>query len=218
MAPPGQMSLRVVACGCRSNSGMGLEMNNRKRKIHKGDYGYLRHRRLCTALIVAGLLAVALCLYFGALAHFGTNQNWFTIFAVLVCLPAAREIVNLVMLLKAHGCTEQTHTVLEEQGYRVPAAYDLYMTSEKKNFDLSHLAYAGGSIIALTEDPKCDCRAGEQHIRRILQQNNFHGYTVKIFDSLKPYLTRLSQLDENAAAMDEDTAAALRQLLLTISL
>lgn len=185
-------------------------------RIAKGEYGYIRNRRGMTGTIVAILLAVAFGLYFGARAYFHTNQNWFTIFAILVCLPAAREIVRLVMLFKAKGCSREAYASLR----RIPAAsqglYDLYMTSEKQNFDLSHVFAAGKTVIALTEDPRCDARAGEQHIRRLMQQNNLHGYTVRIFPSLKPYLTRLEQLGEEGdrAAMEEE----LRALLLTLSL
>ena len=182
----------------------------------KGEFGYLRKQRGRTLLIMVLLYAMALMMYFGARAYFGTNRNLFTILAVLVVLPAAKYTVNFIMLIRAGECPEEVHAGVEEHVGSLDNAYDLYFTSEKKNFNIRHLTIGGGSIAAFTTDSKCDCRAGEQHLRRMLTGNGIHGYQIKIFRDLPAYLNRLDQL--NDLEVDGKDHEKLLELLYRISL
>ena len=72
--------------------------------------------------------------------------------------------------------------------------YDMYFTSYKKNFPLSHIVLKGNVICGYTESSKCDCKAGEKHLEQMLQQDGYKHMTVKIFDNLDKYTDRLGQL------------------------
>lgn len=169
-------------------------------RIEKGDYGYFRNQRQKKLIIMVLLYAMTLVMYFGAKAYFGTNRNLFTILAVLVVLPAAKYTVQFIMLIRAGECSSGVRDEVEQHIGHLSGAYDLYFTSEKKNYNICHLAVSGGSIAAYTEDPKCDCRAGEQHLRRMMTGNGIHGYQIRIFTDFSSYLTRLDQLNELEAA------------------
>lgn len=169
-------------------------------RIEKGDYGYFRNQRQKKLIIMVLLYAMTLVMYFGAKAYFGTNRNLFTILAVLVVLPAAKYTVQFIMLVRAGECSSGVRDEVEQHIGHLSGAYDLYFTSEKKNYNICHLAVSGGSIAAYTEDPKCDCRAGEQHLRRMMTGNGIHGYQIRIFTDFSSYLTRLDQLNELEAA------------------
>lgn len=188
------------------------------RRITKGAYGYIESKRKQLIVIVVLMLAVVLGVYFGAMAWLGTNQNWFTILAALICLPTAQFAVKLIMFLKASGCSTKAREEIEPaaQGLET-SAYDLYMTTDKENYAISHVTIAGGSVIALTEDAKCNVNNAQAHIRRMMQGNGYHGYTVKVFSSLDNYLTRLDQLQELDAEENPKDAEVL-QLLKQISL
>lgn len=186
-------------------------------KRTKGEFGYLAYRRKRTIVLAILMLGIVAAVYFGARAYFGTNQNYFSIVAALLCLPTAKLIVNMIMYLRARGCSLKAYEKITSAGSVLPGAFDLYLTSEKHNFALSHACVADGSVVALTEDPKCDLRAGEQHIRRMMQQNNFHGYNVKIFDRMDQYISRLSTLNELISGTDEK-GERLLQLFYRISL
>lgn len=169
-------------------------------RIEKGDYGYFRNQRQKKLIIMVLLYAMTLVMYFGAKAYFGTNRNLFTILAVLVVLPAAKYTVQFIMLVRAGECSSGVRDEVEQHIGHLSGAYDLYFTSEKKNYNICHLAVSGGSIAAYTEDPKCDCRAGEQHLRRMMTGNGIHGYQIRIFTDFSSYLNRLDQLNELEAA------------------
>lgn len=187
-------------------------------KIQKGQYGYLQSQKKKTLLYTVLLYATALVMYFGARVYFQTNQNLFTILAVLVMLPAAKFTVSFIMLVRAGECPEKVHREVEQHIGSLDDAYDLYFTSEKKNFSICHLAAAGKTLAAYTDDPKCDCQMGEQHLRRMMMNNGFHGYQIKIFRNLSSYLTRLDQMNELESAEKDGNHQELFQLLYQISL
>lgn len=186
--------------------------------ITKGSYGYIRAKRRQLTVIVVLMLALVLVIYFGAMAWLGTNQNWFTILAALICLPTAKMGVSLIMFLRATGCSDEAHEAIKAHASNMPnAAYDLYMTNDREEYAISHATVAGGSVIALTENARCDTNHGQTHIRRMMQGNGYHGYTVKIFSSLDNYLLRLEQLadlDPDEGSKDAEVLQLLKQISL----
>ncbi len=187
------------------------------RKLKKGDAGYHRMQTLQTGIAAGAMLAAALIMYFTALAYFKTNQNLFTIMAVLIILPAARIFVKLVMLLRAGECSADLAEEIGQHVGKLQNAYDMYFTSEKKNFNICHMAVGGKSVAAYTQDPKCDTAAGERHLQKMMRENGIHGYQVKIFTGLGAYLTRLDQLQElesEAGANHEKLWILLNQISL----
>lgn len=183
----------------------------------KGNYGYLKAARIRTIAIASVMLAVALAVYFGAYYYFKTNQNLFTILAVLILLPDAKLIVSAIMFLKATGCSEEAHAAIASHDDEFVHGYDLYMTNEREDYAISHVTIAKGSVIALTETGKCNPNNAQNHIRRMMQGNGYHGYTVKVFTSLNSYVERLDAL-RDLPASDSDKDEEVLQLLKQISL
>lgn len=182
-------------------------------RITKGSYGYIKAKRRQLTVVVVLMLALVLVIYFGAMAWLGTNQNWFTILAALICLPTAKMGVSMIMFYRATGCSAEAHDAITEYAQDLPnAGYDLYMTNDKEEYAISHVTVAGGSVIALTENRRCDTNHGQTHIRRMMQGNGYHGYTVKIFSSLDSYLQRLEQLAMLDAGEDSKDAEVLHLL------
>ena len=167
-------------------------------KTKKGTFGYLARERKKYILITVLLFAAVFVIFFTARILLGTNQNVFSIIAALLCLPAARMAVNLVMLTMAKGCSRSAHGKIEKVEDPASCLYDLYLTTYDKNFDLSHLCVFGTSVIALTEREGVsdkDLHAAEDHIRRSMQKSGFHGYGVKVFPKVDPYRLRMLDFD-----------------------
>ena len=95
---------------------------------------------------------------------------------------------------------------------------DLFMTSYDRNFAISHAVCAGKSVCALTEDEKCDTRSGEMHIRTMLENDGFKGYTVKIFKNLDNYTERLDDLNRLDDSKEKKSVEGVMNLLKSISL
>ena len=184
----------------------------------KGTFGYIKRGRVIFAVVTFGLLALVLAMYFGARSYFGTNKNVFTILAALSCIGVAKFGVDLIMFCRAGSCSESAREAIELHVGKLAGAYDLFMTSYDKNFQLSHAVCAGKSVCALTEDPKCDVKAGAMHIRTMLENDSFKGYTVKIFRNLDNYTERLDSLNRLDDSREKKTIQGVMNLLESISL
>ncbi len=185
--------------------------------IKKGSYGYIRSCRIRKTVLALLLTAAAALVYFGARYHFQTSKNIFTIMAALMCLPAGRAILDVVMFFRAPFCSEEAMEEIEERIGKAPGAYDLYLTTYEKNFSLSHACVSSGSVLALTEDSRCDIAGAQAHIRRSMETDGIKGYTIKVFSDRAKYLQRLSDISAKDLPKDPH-ADRILNLLKQISL
>ncbi|MBR2995734.1 MAG: hypothetical protein IKF45_03400 [Lachnospiraceae bacterium] len=195
-----------------------------KNKAVKGEYGAIRQARKKQALMTAALLALVLGLFFGGRLYYGSNRNIYSIMAALSCLPFGWSAVNLIMLLRAGMCSEDAHrrilSTLAEHRLReedLTQAYDLYLTGYSRNFQISHVAIRGKNIAALTEDAGCDLQAAEEHICKMIANDGFSGYTIKLYPSAEKYIQRLSGLC-GLERGNPEREEKLRSTLMAISL
>ncbi len=160
----------------------------------KGAYGYLKSRRIYTALRTAVFFLISISLYIAGIKAAGSNRNLLTIVAVLGCLPACKSAVNFILFLRAKGCSEKLHQKLLPYGQGLETFYDLYFTSYQKNYPISHMALKGGILCGITEDPACSCQEAQKHLEQMLVQEGIKNVTVHIFSQADTYIDRLSRL------------------------
>ncbi len=162
--------------------------------IKKGSYGYIENHKAVTAIRTFLFFAVCVGLYLMGYFTTGTSRNLLTIVAVLGCLPACKSAVNLIMFLKAKGCSEALKEKVSVYDGELTTFYDMYFTSYQKNFPISHMALKGNVLCGITETPKCDCNEAQKHLEQMLKQEGIKNMTVKIFSQTDKYTDRLSQL------------------------
>ena len=92
------------------------------------------------------------------------------------------------------------------------------MPSLYKNIAISPAVCASRTVCALTEDSECDVKAGEMHIRTMLENDGYKGYTVKIFRNLDKYTERLDELNRTIDGKENKTIQDVMNLLKSISL
>lgn len=190
----------------------------RKILTPKGDYGYLKNRKLYTALRTVLFFLVCIGLYAMGILRTGTNKNLLTVVAILGCLPACKSAVNFIVFLMATGCSDALHKSLRTYDDAEPdTLYDLYFTSYKKNYPISHMALKGGMLCGITESPSCDCKEAQKHLEQMLLQEGIKNVTVNIFSQEDQYIDRLSRLVDMKVDEHKDREEILR-LLYAISL
>ena len=185
--------------------------------VKKGRYGYIRNHRAVAAVRTLLFFAVSISLYVIGYETTGTNRNLLTIVAVLGCLPACKSAVNLILFLRASGCSEALWRELAPYDDKLTVFYDMYFTSYQKNFALSHMALKGGILYGLTENPKCDPAEAQKHLEQMIQQEGIKNVTVKIVSDSADYIDRLGRL-EKAEAEERRNQSELVSLLYTISI
>lgn len=183
----------------------------------KGTYGYLKIKRNHVMFMTILMFAVSLSLLAAGIITTGTNKNLLTIVAVLGCLPACKSMVSLIMYLKATGCSKAAKDKIEVVQGNLVGMYDMYFTSYKNNFPISHMVVEGKNICGYTEKT-FDTGLCENHLETILKQSGYKDFTIKIFTDLVKYADRLGQLNnidrEKTPKRDEE----VRKVLFDISL
>ena len=162
--------------------------------VKKGCYGYIRNHKTVTAVRTLLYFAVSIGLYVMGYVTTGSNRNLLTIVAILGCLPACKSLVNLILFLRADGCSEELQGQVCAYDDKLTVFYDMYFTSYQKNFSVSHMVLKGNILCGITENPKCDRKAAEEHLEQMLKQEGIRNMTVKIFSQSNKYIDRLSQL------------------------
>ena len=190
-------------------------------KIHKGEAGYLKKRKvqLMIELILEASLIGGLLIAGYLLNH--TRLNIFTLVAILACLPACRALVNLIMLLPHHSMDEATELEISGVTEYLTMLYDLVITSERKAMPVDAIAISGKTICGYARNKKVDTNYCARHIKSILAQNKIEKVTVKIFHDYVAFLSRAEGMKNIAAVERADQQRLeddIKQIIMDISL
>lgn len=187
-------------------------------KAIKGNFGYLIAKRRQVLFRTILYFGIALALFIAGYVTTGTRKNLLTVVAVLGCLPACKSMVQLIMLFRAKGCSEQTHKILAPLEGRLVGMYDLYFTSYQKNFAISHMVVDGKVILGYAQKGECELKACEEHLQMMLKQGGFKDITIKLTDDIEKYAQQLKNLNEMERTGTAEKEDEVRVLLYEISL
>lgn len=188
------------------------------KKAIKGTFGYLSNKRTQVMIRTILFFGISLALLIAGIITTGSKKNLLTVVAVLGCLPACKSLVNLVMYLKAKGCSKEVRDVIAKEEGKLIGMFDMYFTSYKLNFSISHMVVEGKNICGYTEDEKMDTGACEKHLETMLKQGGYKDMTIKIFKDLPKYCERLKQLNALEYEKTPDRDDEVRVVLYDISL
>lgn len=165
------------------------------KKIQKGDYGYLHYHKKMEILKTACLFALVLAIFVTGYVTTKTRLNWFTLVAVLGCLPACREAVSMFMILPRKSTDPEIYHQVKAVSKKSSVAYELVMTTYDKTMPVDCIAVMDHTLIGYAGDEKSDANLLEKHLRDVCQGNQFK-VNVKIYKSLDSFLRRLKELEE----------------------
>lgn len=165
-------------------------------KNPKGQFGYLAAARKRSILTTILFFAIALILYIIGIVQYGSNRNFFTLAAILLCLPGGKAAVRMIMCLRAKGATDEEHAAICAAIGDLPGSYDLYLTSYTQNFAISHMAYRNKTLVAYSGDPGCQEADFQKHMTQMLKNDDISGITISLFTDLAKYTERLKELQK----------------------
>lgn len=182
------------------------------KRIIKGDYEYIKKKRVRVIVMTILFFAISLAVFLTGYITTGSKKNLLTVVAILGCLPACKSAVNMIMFLKAKGCSPEANEKIVPHIGRLIPMYDMYFTGYKKNFPISHMVVDNKVIIGFSEYPKIDIPSGVEHLTTMMKNAGHSGCTITICDSIDKYIqmldnlnssTDLSLQDDNACKDDE---------------
>jgi len=184
----------------------------------KGNFGYIKAKRITVTIRTLILFAVSLALFAAGYITTGKKENLLTIVAVLGCLPACKSMVGAIMLFRARGCSNQAREAIAPLEGHLAGMYDMYFTSYQKNFAISHMVVEGTVILGYTESDHCDLAACREHLQTMLRQGGFKDMTITISNQLTRYCEQLKNLAQREPSGSPEREDEVRALLYDISL
>lgn len=190
-------------------------------KIKKGEAGYINKRKK-KAFIKASLeFGIVIALLILGVVQTGSRLNLLTLVAILGCLPAAKALVELIMLIPHHSIESSVAEEIEQKSEALTKAYDLVLTSENHIMPIDCVVICKNTVYGYTSSKKTDTTFAVKHIKNILQTNEFSNVSVKIFDNYKTFLLIAEGLHNIATVEKADAKEyeeAIRNVILNISL
>lgn len=166
----------------------------KNKKAVKGQYGYIKRQQSMAAIRTVLMFGLSLAVFGLGIWSTGSKKNLLTVVAVLGCLPASKSAVNMIMFLRARGCSERVKEQVSKYSAGLTQLYDMVFTSYEKNYQVSHMVIKGQVVCGYAEDGKCDIKACEKHLDALLRQGGCKGVTVKIYEELETYCKGLENL------------------------
>lgn len=189
-------------------------------KIKKGEAGYLKAKRNQLILITAIYVVIVAAFLIIGFIKTKNRLNMFTFAAVLLCLPACRTIVNLIMVIPHHTIDQEIQQEIDSKTNCLTVIYDLVVTSEKAAMPIQSFVISNNTAIGYTKSFKVNKSYAADHIKAILEQNGIEKVTVKVFRDYNSFLTRAEGMNSMASIDHSGTERAeqIKSLILDISL
>ena len=171
-------------------------------------FGYHKKHMKKEIILTAVLFAVSLGLFFGGIYLNGGKKNLLTVIAVLGLLPAGKELVGVIMSIKAvkFACSDKLYKAIKKatDASAIEVRYDLYMTTYDAFYPIYSLTVIDDCILGYT-DVAFDADKFEKHITKMLSQNGYKISNIKIFDKEAKYTERLkSWCDQDNKQTDKE--------------
>ena len=189
------------------------------KRVIKGQFGYIKHRRIFHLVLALVMYAMAIILYFAGIKATGDNKNLLTIAAILGCLPASQSLVTSILGFRAKYCTTEDKEQIEKRiESNMLSVYDLYFTTYDKNYPVCHIVMKNNCLCGLMEVSKHSTNDLETYLEETFAKNGIKGVSIKIFEKKQSEkdlkrLEELAKLENSKSAMEED----VKRLLFDIS-
>ena len=178
-------------------------MSSSKKKIKKGDYGYIKVQQKRQVLYTVLAFLAPLSVFFTGLYINRTRNSVFTVIAVVACLPACKFAVTMIMLFLQKPMNPSDYQTIEKHKKGLVCAYELVISAYERQSYIDSLTVCGNTVVGYTSRKKTDIPFVEKHIQTILRQNGYY-VTVKIFNRLSDYAGRLDTMWEHREALEKD--------------
>lgn len=173
-------------------------------KLTKGSYGYIdnwkRTRLITLALWVIFIGALLLI----PMMVLGTKYNAFTVAAIVMVLPAARQAVQYIAMAGFHSGSREEYekiaSYVEGKSWMVLAA-DMVLASESGHMVLNMIVICNGNIYGYAPKQKKSREAIEAYLTNLLMETDVtHKKPVvhESFDEFEEMIVMLSANEPSA--------------------
>lgn len=119
--------------------------------MEKGQFGYIRKKRKQNLVICLAFVFVIILLYIIGLIVFKTRNNYCTLVAVILVLPFAKFLVNLIICYKAEVLESDSYKRIKATNYPY-IDYDLILSNKQKPVSIKALALDNNTLYLYSKE------------------------------------------------------------------
>ena len=174
------------------------------KKMEKGEYGYLKHRKLTGTVHFLLLVAAGVLLFFvGLLLNKWDVKNIFTILAILMVLPTARVLVSLIILIPSKQSDKKTKDLIDTYKRDNDVLfYDPVFTSSEHVMHLNALLISGHQVVGFTVSPEKKNKT-EEYFKKEFSARNLNMIYFYA-DSEKEFASRMKKRAEEGTLSEKE--------------
>ncbi|MCP1109262.1 hypothetical protein [Ohessyouella blattaphilus] len=190
-------------------------------KLIKGTHEYLKRKKRLYLLLTILEFGVVIGLVVTGIIATGDRLNVLTVVAAVGCLPAAKMLVQFIVMIPHRSLETEKVAELESEANYITKIYDLVITSKDRTMPIQVLCLYNNTICGYSESEKLDPDKTAQYLKGFLEKNGYPKMTVKIFKDFKAFLMRAEVMNNIATVEKKDSSRyenKLKALLLSQSL
>ena len=164
-------------------------------KAKVGQYGFLKKQKInhigkIVICIVAGLIMYGV----GLLTNKGDSKNICTVLAILMALPMAKALTELVVIFPFHDVEQERYEKVSSKcKEQARLMTGLVITSEKKIMNLDFLVECEGNVIALAGKKEDDIAYISDYLTKGVRNWGF-DYHVKVIKEERAFLHAIESM------------------------
>ena len=141
-------------------------MKETKKKIKKGDFGYIHHEKIRRFLVTLLLFVIPMAAFVGAYLITGTKKNIITVIAMVGCLPACKSMVGCIVMFLQKSMDEKSYRKISEHAKDLVMSYEMYLTTYEKSTFVESFAICGNKVIGYSSRIDGSPQFVEQHVKK----------------------------------------------------
>lgn len=183
------------------------EKNKNVGKFAKGKYGHSRNYRIYRLVLALILLILILADVVISIIFFHTRKTVFIVFACLLAIPFARNIVDVIMTFKAKPLSNEEYEKTKELSDRTSRdfLYDISITEEDGMYYIPCMVIYNNNILCYTPEVK-DTKTREKIKTSLgsvnVDDTNYRIFITEKYQTFEKEVTKLRDADDQTLEMD----------------
>ena len=169
-------------------------------KLIKGTYGYIDKWKKSKRVVIALWVIFIGALFLIPAAIMGTRYNAFTVAAIVMVLPAARQAVQYFAMMGFHSGRQDEYekiaALTEGKTWMVLAA-DMVLASESGHMVLNMLVICNGNIYGYAPKQKKSREAIEAYLANLLLETDISHKRPVVHESFEEFEEMVMMLAAN---------------------
>ena len=181
-----------------------LDVNEVMKKVEKGEFGYLAYKKSRNMIKTIIAFAVVLVIFIIGFIIWKSKNNYLTMLAVVLVLPAAKFAVSYFVLIPHKNCDEELKSAIEERKGELNSVYDLVVSNKQKPVGIMAAVISDNQILAYTSAAKADKNLFETSVKEFLKNEKL-TCAVLLYKDKDTYLEKVKNAALNFDVSKENS-------------